>query len=137
MSRMTAAERQELAKLVRLNAKVAKDDADARGKWLLADAEAKLSAVYKAEDEAWADITAEAKKAVAEADATIAALCRERGIPEDFRPALHLGWIGRGENAAPSCGSSPRPRLPPSSSRPRSRLTARPSSSSPRSPRPG
>src|SRR5262249_34519806 len=35
----------------------------------------------------------------AEADAAIAALCRERGIPEDFRPCLRLGWRGRGENA--------------------------------------
>jgi hypothetical protein len=97
---MTVAERTELGKLVRLNAKVAKDDAEARGKWLLADAEAKLAARYKAEDEAWADITEAAEKAVEEADAAIAALCRERGIPEEFRPGLSLGWYGRGENAS-------------------------------------
>jgi hypothetical protein len=100
MSRMTAAERAELGKLVRLNAKVAKDDAEARGKWMLADAEAKLAAIYKAEDDVWADITALAERQVAEADAAIAALCRERGVPEDFRPQLHLGWYGRGQNAS-------------------------------------
>jgi hypothetical protein len=100
LSRMTAAERTELGKLVRLNAKVAKDDAESRGKWLLADAEAKLAARFKAEDEAWADITAAAQKQVMTADAEIAALCRARGIPEDFRPSLHLNWYGRGENAS-------------------------------------
>src|SRR5262245_8673801 len=99
MSGMTNAERLELSKLVRLNAKVAKDDAEARGRWLLADAEEKLAAVYKVDDAAWAGITAAARKAVAEADAAIAALCRERGVPVDFRPELHLGWYGRGVNA--------------------------------------
>jgi hypothetical protein len=98
MSGMTVAERQELGKLVRLNAKVAKDDADARGKWLIADAEAKLAAIYKAEDKAWADITAAAQKHVKAANAAIAALCRERCIPRGFRPSLHLGWYERGEN---------------------------------------
>jgi hypothetical protein len=97
--RMTAAERQELGKLVRANARVAKDDIDARGKSLLADAESKLAARYKVEDAAWKDITAEANRMVEEADARIAAICRERGVPEEFRPGLLLSWYGRGENA--------------------------------------
>jgi hypothetical protein len=99
MSGMTSAERLELGKLVRLKAKVAKDEAEARGKWLLADAEAKLAACYKADDEVWEDITEAAEKAVKEADATLAAICRLRGIPEEFRPGLHLSWYQRGENA--------------------------------------
>jgi hypothetical protein len=49
MSKMTAAERESLCKLVRDNAKVARADAEARGKWLLAQAEAQLAARYKAE----------------------------------------------------------------------------------------
>jgi hypothetical protein len=96
---MTAAERQSLERLVRDRGKVAKADAEARGKWLLADAEAKLAAVYKREDEAWEDIVAAVEKAVEEADAALAALCRERGIPEEFRPFLRCGFAGRGENA--------------------------------------
>jgi hypothetical protein len=100
VSRMTAAERMELGKLVRLNAKVAKDDAEARGKWLLADAEEKLAARYKAEDEAWADITAEVNRRVEEADAAVAAICRQRGIPEEFRPSIQWYFSGRGENAS-------------------------------------
>src|SRR5262249_44599843 len=99
-SRMTSGERQELCKLVRLRAKLAEEDAESRGAWLLADAEAKLAARYKQEDEAWAEITAAAEKAVAEADAVIAARCRERGVPEDFRPSISVGWWSRGENAS-------------------------------------
>jgi hypothetical protein len=98
MGEMTSGERQDLSRLVRINAKVAKDDADARGKWMLADAEAKLAAVFKAEDDAWADIVKAATRHVAEADAAIAALCRQGGIPEDFRPKLRHYWQERGEN---------------------------------------
>jgi DNA replicative helicase MCM subunit Mcm2 (Cdc46/Mcm family) len=96
---MTSAERTELSKLVRMSAAVAKADAEAHGKAVLADAEAKLAAEYKREDEAWADIVETAEKQIADADATIAAVCRERGIPENFRPGIHLGWYSRGENA--------------------------------------
>jgi hypothetical protein len=99
MSGMTKAERQDLWKLVRFNAKVAKDGAEARGKWLLADVEAKLAAKYPAEDQAWADIVRAARKYVHKADAVIAALCRERGVPEEFRPRLNVSWWERGENA--------------------------------------
>jgi hypothetical protein len=99
MSRMTAAERTDLCKLVRLNAKVAKDDAEARGKQLLADAEARLATVFKAEDDWWADITDHVNRVVAEADQAVAALSRERGIAEEFRPSIHWGFYGRGENA--------------------------------------
>src|SRR5260370_37409515 len=98
-SKMTTGERQELGKLIRLRAKVAQKDAEGRRAWLLADAEAKLAAQYKFEDEAWADITAEAEKKVAEVNAAIAVRCRERGIPEDFQPSVHLDWFSRGENA--------------------------------------
>jgi hypothetical protein len=98
MSRMTAAERQELGKLVRLNAKVAKDDAEARGKWMLADAEAKLAARFKQEDQAWADITEAVEKQIAEANAAVNAIAAQRGIHEDFRPSVNWYWDGRGEN---------------------------------------
>jgi hypothetical protein len=96
---MTTGERQELGKLVRLRAKLAKDDAERRGAWLLADVEQKLAAIYKAEDAAWADVVAEAEKAVKQAGARIAAICWERGIPKGFRPSIHLGWCGAGRTA--------------------------------------
>jgi hypothetical protein len=81
MSRMTGAELKEIGKLIRMNASVAKADAEARGKVLLADAEAKLAARYKVDDETWQHITAGAERAVAKADEDIAAICRDRGIP--------------------------------------------------------
>lgn len=96
---MTTGERQELAKLVRLHAKNAKADAEARGAALLADAEAKLAAIYKAEDEAWADIIAEARKYLNEAQAQLAERCRACGIPDNFAPSLYFSWSSRGENS--------------------------------------
>ena len=51
------------------------------------------------EDAAWAEIVQEAEQKVQEADELIAQRCQERGVPEDFRPKLSLGWFGRGANA--------------------------------------
>lgn len=100
--RMSKADRDDLARVARLRAKVARADVEARQAALLADAEAKLSAIYKFDEEVWAHITAEAERAVREADQRVAQLCRERGVPEDFRPGLHLSWHGRGQNAVPA-----------------------------------
>jgi hypothetical protein len=96
---MTAAERTELGKLVRLRGKVAKEDIGAREARLVADFESKLAAEYSFDDAAWATITADAAQQVAEADAKIAERCRQMGVPENFRPSLHVSWYGRGENA--------------------------------------
>ena len=37
---------------------------------------------------------------LSKADERIAAICRENGIPEEFRPQLSIGWWKRGENAS-------------------------------------
>ena len=99
MELMTKAERLELGKVVRLRAKVAKDDADAQGRRLLADFEAQLAARYPENNPAWAEITATARAAVEAADAQIAQLCRNFGIPEEFRPGISCNWYSRGESA--------------------------------------
>lgn len=96
---MTKAERQELAKLVRLRAKIAKDEIDQRATRLLADVETQLAASYPANHEAWAEITERAEKSIIAADAEIAHRCRALRIPENFRPRIALSWYGRGENA--------------------------------------
>jgi hypothetical protein len=93
---MTTGERSELGKLVRLRAKVAKDDARTRGLFLIADGEAKLATIFKFEDDAWKDITAEGEKKIRELQRELRERCNQRGIPEGFRPSLHLGWCGRG-----------------------------------------
>ena len=100
MNGMTSGERLELGKLLRLRGKVAKDDLKARGAEHLAVIEQQLSARYLANDPVWAELTAAAEAAVQQADAEIAKLCKERGIPAEFRPRLSLAWYGRGENAA-------------------------------------
>jgi hypothetical protein len=96
---MTRAERAELAKLLKLRARVAKEDVNTREAHLLADFEAQMASRYDSRDEAWADVTAAAKKAVEEADAEVAKRCRELGIPAEFRPGINCSWYGRGENA--------------------------------------
>jgi hypothetical protein len=97
---MSSKERQELTSLARLRAKVARNAVEQREKELLADVEAQLSATFEFDEEVWADITREAKEAVARADQQIAQLCRKRGVPEEFRPSLSIGWWERGENAS-------------------------------------
>lgn len=96
---MTSAERTELSKLIRLRARVAKSDIDARQAALVADAEAQLAAIYDSRHEAWADITTQVTQLVQKADAEIAARCRDLGIPEKLRPGINTVWYGRGENA--------------------------------------
>lgn len=95
---MTKGERDDLAKVVRMNAKVARTRVDQLKAERLADLEAQLSARYKVDDERWTTITAEAQQLVNTLDAEVAAICEREGIPAEFRPGIALGWYGRGEN---------------------------------------
>jgi hypothetical protein len=96
---MTQAERAELAKVVRLRARVAKDEVGHQEAIRLADVEAQLSARFSVSDEAWADIAAQAEAVVAAADAEIAKRCEAMGIRKEFRPSSVAHWYSRGENA--------------------------------------
>ena len=80
VARMTTGERQGLERLVRLRAKIAKSAAKERAAWLRADVEAKLAAIYKFDDERWAEFTKQAQKRVAELDAEIGKICQQHGI---------------------------------------------------------
>ena len=102
VQRMSAAERGELGKLLRLRGKVAQADLRARGAEQLAIVEQQLSARYGAGHAAWAEVTAAAEAAVKAADAEIAERCKALGIPAAFRPGISLGWYSRGENAEAS-----------------------------------
>lgn len=99
---MTRGEREELKSLARQRSRVEKAGVEERKATVLADVEAQLSAIYKATDEDWAHLTAAANQAVSDADARIAEICRQRGIPEEFRPGLDLRWYSRGANAEAS-----------------------------------
>lgn len=96
---MSRRDREDLQKVARMRARVAIAGIAEQEARLLAEAEAQLSARYDIGDEAWGEVTAAAKAAVEAADAQVAEVCRARGIPEEFRPGLSLGWYGRGENA--------------------------------------
>jgi hypothetical protein len=97
--RMTSAERSDLAKVVRIRAKVVRRDIDQQEAQQLAEMEQQLAATYAFDHDAWAKLTKHAQDGVRKADAEIAELCRKMGIPEAFRPQLSLRWYDRGENA--------------------------------------
>jgi hypothetical protein len=97
---MTNRERDELAKLVRKREKLAKVAMAGRAAELEADFEAQLAARYEAEDAAWKDYVEKAEAAVRQADAQIARIAAERGIPKQFRPSFGCYWRERGENAS-------------------------------------
>jgi hypothetical protein len=99
---MTKADRANLERLARKRAKVSASMIGERVKILRRDVEDQLSAVYKFDDEVWAAITHKAGEEVAKADAQVAAICRQMGVPEHLRPALSVSWSGRGENALAS-----------------------------------
>jgi hypothetical protein len=105
--RMTSAERNSLLVLVlvlvlvRQGERVAKTDAAEYAATLLADFEAKLAAVYYPSDHpAWKTARKAADRAVAEANAAVAEVCRELGIPKAFAPGISAGWCSRGANAS-------------------------------------
>ena|SRR5918995_6961668 len=114
---MTRDERKQLEQLIAGRKKVAKYAVQKRKAELLADVERQLAAIYRADDEAWSDLSARADAAVKEADAELAKRCRELGIPEEFRPSLHCGWYhpspGAAALPAPRCARQRRRRCTP------------------------
>ncbi len=98
---MSRHDRDDLAKIARLNERVARAAASQRKAALLADFEQQLASIYSYDDdETWRALRDSAAQVVEEADRQVAERCRELGIPEKFRPSLNLGWWDRGENAS-------------------------------------
>ncbi|MFD6911762.1 hypothetical protein ACFYRL_17535 [Streptomyces goshikiensis] len=95
---MSKGEREELLKVVRLRARVAKEDADARKAQILAEGEAALARKFSERDAAWADLTREARAYMEEISQKIAVRAGELGIPAAFQPSTGMYWLGRGEN---------------------------------------
>jgi hypothetical protein len=96
---MTKSERQELAKVVRMRAKAAKNGVDQRASALRADVEEQLATKFDADHELWKQAVEEAKVVVNAANAKIQDRCEELGVWEKCRPSLSIGWAKRGENA--------------------------------------
>lgn len=94
---MTRAEREELKKLARERARVAKADAARRTADLKAAFERDVITLYDYNrDETWKEAVAEATEAVNAAQEKIAQRCVELGIPMGFAPTVSFSWVGRG-----------------------------------------
>jgi hypothetical protein len=100
MAGMTKGERMELSQLIRKRERVMKSQAQERSALLLAEFDAASAKIYHYDDDPiWQQVHAEAEKAIRDAQAAIAARCKELGIPEEFAPGLNIYWHGRGHNA--------------------------------------
>jgi hypothetical protein len=93
---MNKSEREQLAKLARQRARLAKTEAAEREKILLSETEDLLSAEFRARDDLWAQATAIAEEAARKANDQILAQCEMLGIPASGAPSLRLVWLDRG-----------------------------------------
>jgi hypothetical protein len=99
-ARMTKGEQSDLLKLIRSRERLAKTMADERKAELVADLEKQLGTIFHYDDDAvWKAAQEKAKEIVTDAQAEIAARCRELGIPPEFAPGLDFCWYGRNQNA--------------------------------------
>lgn len=100
---MTKGERDQLLQLVKKREKVMKTKAEERSLALLAQFDAESATIHHYDDDAvWAEAVEKAKAVIEEAQVTIAARCKELGIPTEFAPGLVINWHGRGHNEVAS-----------------------------------
>ena len=94
---MTKGEREELKRLARERARVAKADANRRSADLKAMFEQELLTLYDYNrDEVWKQAVADAEVAVKAAQVKIAQRCEELGIPAGFAPTVAFSWQSQG-----------------------------------------
>jgi hypothetical protein len=94
-------EREDLQRLIRQRERVLKSAAKQRSAELVADFENQMGSEFASDDdETWAQANKGAEIEIKRAKQTIAARCRELGIPERFAPTLGLHWLHRGYDNA-------------------------------------
>lgn len=94
---MSRTEREELKKLARERARVAKADAARRVADLKAMFEQQVTTIYEYDrDEVWKAAVEIAAEAAAKAQEQVEERCVELGIPREFSPRLDFQWSGRG-----------------------------------------
>jgi hypothetical protein len=97
---VTAALSSSERQLIGQRERVAKTAVAARAAQLVADFETQLDMHFGYDtDEVWKAAVEKALAAVAEAQVTVAAQCRELGIPSEISPGIDIGWRSRGQNA--------------------------------------
>jgi hypothetical protein len=99
-TRMSKSERDDLARLIRQRAKVAKASAIQRSTKLIADFELQMDKRYAFNsDEIWKASVEAVENAYIEAQAKVEKRCRELGIPDRFAPSIYRpSWCSSGEN---------------------------------------
>lgn len=94
---MTKTEREELKRLARERARVAKADAHRRSADLLSMFEQELLTIYDYNrDDLWREAVEEASAAVKIAQEKIARRCEDLGIPAAFAPSVSFQWQAQG-----------------------------------------
>jgi len=93
---MTKGEREELKRLARERARVAKADAERRAADLKAAFEHQVVTFYDYDrDDVWQGIEVSVREALAEANRMIRARAVELGIPSEFAPSVSFHWAAR------------------------------------------
>jgi hypothetical protein len=99
-ARITPSDRNALLLVIRNRDKVVKAAVAQRAADMLAEFERQISTIYYPDNHAaWAAAHKAVTEATAEANAKIAAVCKELRIPGSFAPYIGDHWYGRGENA--------------------------------------
>lgn len=92
-------DRDDLVRIAKMRAKIAKSEIEGRKAELLAQVERQLAAKYSMGDERWREVTAAADQAARDANLRIQQVFEEHGIPIEFAPSMYVGWWDRGETA--------------------------------------
>lgn len=100
--KMTKAERDELARLVRRHEKLAKADVAGVAAERMAEFEAALAAQYDPKDARWSELYEETERAAERLNREIAVKCEASRIPASFAPRVAVDWYRRGENTLAS-----------------------------------
>lgn len=96
---MTKGEREDLIRLVKQRERVAKTAAEQRSAAMLAEFEAKISALHTfATNDVWKAAVDAAIEAAKDCNAKVEEEAARLGIPPEFRPRLQFTWARRGEN---------------------------------------
>lgn len=96
---MSKGEREDLIRLVKQRERVAKTAAEQRSAAMLAEFEAKVSALHSfATNEVWKAAVDVAVEAAKQCNAQVEEEAARLGIPPEFRPRLQFTWARRGEN---------------------------------------
>lgn len=94
---MTKTEREELKRLARERARVAKHDAQRRSADLKAMVEVQIAEAYSYNrNETWNEVVKVTREIVARAQTEVGEACEKIGVPAGMQPILQFEWQSRG-----------------------------------------